>query len=137
MGKLLDKLIKIDNQILQGKTAISYALQYAGISAVSPNDNVPDVYETFQSYADKIRRLQPANSMILEFTIPEGKLTKYKRTIVLPMTGISYDNIARELINSDTEYNAVYYSENQDFTEYMGGVEIPSMGMKMKNSLMI
>lgn len=121
MGKLLDKLIKIDNQILQGKTAISYALQYAGISAVSPNDNVPDVYETFQSYADKIRRLQPANSMILEFTIPEGKLTKYKRTIVLPMTGISYDNIARELINSDTEYNAVYYSENQDFTEYMGG----------------
>ena len=104
MGKLLDKLIETENQLLQGKTAISYALQYVGISAVSPNDNVPDVYETFQSYADKIRRLQPANSMIFEFTIPEGNLTKYKRTIVLPMTGISYDNIARELINSDIGY---------------------------------
>ena len=104
MPTLKEKLEIVEKQILDGKRVLSYALQYAGISAVSPNDNAPDVYETLQSYADKIRRLQLANSLILEFTIPEGNLTKYKRTVVLPMSGLNFNQIAQDIVNSDTGY---------------------------------
>ena len=104
MPTLKEKLEIVEQQILEGKRVLSYALQYAGISAVSPNDNAPDVYETLQSYADKIRRLQLANSLIFEFTIPEENLTKYKRTVVLPMSGLNYNQIAQDIVNSDTGY---------------------------------
>ena len=107
MPTLKEKLEITEQQILDGKRALSYALQYAGVSAVVPNDNVPDEYETFQSYADKIRRLQLANSLIFEFTIPEGNLTKYKRTVILPISGLNYDTLAQTIINSDTEYQGI------------------------------
>ena len=107
MPTLKEKLEITEQQILDGKRALSYALQYAGVSAVVPNDDVPDEYETFQSYADKIRRLQLANSLIFEFTIPEGNLTKYKRTVILPISGLNYDTLAQTIINSDTEYQGI------------------------------
>ena len=104
---LYDKLEDTDEQILAGKKALADALLQVGITAVEPNPNNPDSYETFQSYADKIKRLMISNSLILEYTIPsEGfeNLTKYKRTVFLPMSRIIADDIIKSIINSDTGY---------------------------------
>ena len=57
---LRDKLTTTNEQILAGKKALADALIQVGITAVEPNPNVPDKYETFQSYADKIKRLMVA-----------------------------------------------------------------------------
>ena len=104
---LRDKLTTTNEQILAGKKAVADALIQVGITAVEPNPNVPDKYETFQSYADKIKRLMISNSLILEYRIPEEgfeNLTKYKRTIMLPMSGVPIDDTAIAIINSDTAY---------------------------------
>ena len=106
---LYDDLEATDEQLLAGKKALADALLQVGITAVEPNPNNPDSYETFQSYADKIKRLMISNSMILEFAIPEEgfeNLTKYKRTLVLPMSGVSINDIAISIINSDTGYTS-------------------------------
>ena len=107
MPRLLEKLETTEEQILSGKKAIADALIQVGITAVEPNPNVPDKYETFQSYADKVKRLMISNSMILEIRIDEEgfeNLTKYKRTVFLPMSGIGINNITVDIINSDTGY---------------------------------
>lgn len=57
---LRDKLTTTNEQIFAGKKALADALIQVGITAVEPNPNVPDKYETFQSYADKIKRLMVA-----------------------------------------------------------------------------
>ena len=103
---LSEKLNLIDEQLLDGKRAISNALLFVGITAVEPNPNVPDKYEIFQSYADKIKRLMVSNSFIMEFVIPEENLTKYKRTLMLPMSSTMgiLDNLALEIVASDTGY---------------------------------
>lgn len=111
-----EKLSTIRKNILDGKNELSEALQYCGITNVKPNTNYPHDgstsanYETFARYAELIRRLKSANSMILQFTIPTTtQLTNYKRTIVLP---ISYPNIgsmnflnyiAKEVIDADND----------------------------------
>ena len=104
---LYDKLDTTDEQILAGKRAIAEALLQVGITAVEPNPNNPDSYETFQSYADKVKRLMISNSLILEYIIPsEGfeNLTKYKRTLMLPMYNAPVDRTALSIIESDTGY---------------------------------
>ena len=106
---LYDDLEATDEQLLAGKKALADALLQVGITAVEPNPNNPDSYETFQSYADKIKRLMISNSMILEFAIPEEgfeNLTKYKRTLVLPMTNIDLNSITMSIIESDTGYTS-------------------------------
>ena len=122
---LLEKLEAIEKQVLDGKRALSYALQYVGITAVEPNDNKPDSYETFQSYADKIKRLQLANSMIFEYNIPTGNLTKYKRTIVLPIYGLSLNTIAKTIISSDTEYTPTNSIQTLELKDADYNNEIP------------
>ena len=106
---LYDKIDTIDEQALAGKKALADALLQVGITAVEPNPNNPDSYETFQSYADKIKRLMISNSLILEYHFPENgfeQLTKYKRTLMLPMSGVPINDIAISIINSDTGYTS-------------------------------
>ena len=108
---LSTKLDTTDTQILAGKKALADALLQVGITAVEPNPNNPDSYETFQSYADKIKRLMISNSFILEFTIPEegfDSLTKYKRTLMLPMynNNDELNGLAQQIIESDTGYTS-------------------------------
>ena len=106
---LYDKLDTTDEQILAGKRAIAEALLQVGITAVEPNPNNPDSYETFQSYADKVKRLMISNSLILEYSFPADTwdtLTLYKRTVMLPISASStyVNDLAVQLIESDTGY---------------------------------
>ena len=101
---LRDKLTTTNEQILSGKKALADALIQVGITAVEPNPNVPDKYETFQSYADKIKRLMISNSLILEYEIPDENLTKYQRTIFLPHYHQIPDQLIIDIVNSDTGY---------------------------------
>ena len=106
---LYDKLEDTDDQLLAGKKALADALLQVGITAVEPNPNNPDSYETFQSYADKIKRLMISNSLILEYSVSEEEfsgLTKYKRTLFLPMSGVPYNDVIIALIESDTGYTS-------------------------------
>lgn len=97
----LDKLKKV---VLDGKREIAYAIKYNGIETVHPYDDNDNTYSTFVQLAELIRKLKASNSMILEFQIPEGELTNYKRTIVLPLyqaagyAPSSLNEIAKEII---------------------------------------
>lgn len=102
-----NKLIEVYNELTgstanlnNSKTQIADALRFNGINNVSDN-------ETFERYAELIKRLKSVNAMILEFSIPESATTAYKRTVVLPMyfgtngnNGGSLNNIAKEIIAS-------------------------------------
>lgn len=102
------KLNTIRKNILDGKNELSEALQFCGITNVKPNALYPHDeetsanYETFARYAELIRKLKSANSMIFQFTIPDTAITDYKRTIVLPMVfptgGGVLNDIAKEII---------------------------------------
>lgn len=102
------KLNTIRKNILDGKNELSEALQFCGITNVKPNALYPHDeetsanYETFARYAELIRKLKSANSMIFQFTIPDTAKTDYKRTIVLPMVfptgGGVLNDIAKEII---------------------------------------
>ena len=104
---LRDKLTTTNEQILAGKKAVADALIQVGITAVEPNPNVPDKYETFQSYADKIKRLMISNSLILEYNITGS--TKLMHTVFLPVYNVPINDVTIEIINSDT---ANTYSHN-------------------------
>ena len=107
---LYDKIDTIDEQALAGKKALADALLQVGITAVEPNPNNPDSYETFQSYADKIKRLMISNSLIMEYEFPSDdfeSLTKYQRTLFLPMSGVPINDTAISIIESDTGYTGI------------------------------
>ena len=118
---LKTKLEAVYNELQGAKTnigtskkSIADALRFNGITNVSDT-------ETFERYAELIRRLKSANAMVLEFQIPESATTTYKRTIVLPMqfglagnNGASLNTIAKELIAMDPDTSDLYPDEEQE-----------------------
>lgn len=121
------KLNTIRKNILDGKNELSEALQFCGITNVKPNDLYPHDeetsanYETFARYAELIRKLKSANSMIFQFTIPNTAITDYKRTIVLPMVfpegGVVLNNIAKEIIGVQPQTLDKVYPPDKDEKE--------------------
>ena len=103
---LRDKLTTTSEQLLAGKKAVADALIQVGITAVEPNPNVPDKYETFQSYADKIKRLMISNSLILEYNITGS--TKLMHTVFLLVYNVPIDDVTIEIINSDSANTLSY-----------------------------
>ena len=89
---LLDKLKELEENLKVGKRLLADAFNGIGVAA-SPNDTLPDTFETFQSYADKIKRLMPGNAMIFEITIPETAVTSMDRAIVIPIYGLNIPEI--------------------------------------------
>ena len=86
------------NNIKKGKKALADALNGIGISS-SPNSNSPNTYETFQSYADKIKKCIPAPSLIFEIEITSSN-SAMDRSYVLPMSGINYTTIKNSINSS-------------------------------------
>ena len=133
MPTLKEKLTLAEQQVLEGKTAIANALMMAGVTAVEPNPNNPDVYEIFQSYADKIKRLMISNSFILEFDMNKTtKNTKLGRTIMLPVNNTfpMYSTSLRIIAEDRAEQSGTtrsmptQYSDTQNLTG--GGVRFAS-----------
>ena len=118
---LKNKLIGVYNEltaatenISNSKIEIAEALRFNGITNVNDDD-------TFQRYAELIRRLKAANAMIFEFSIPETAATTYKRTVVLPMyfktsgnNGASLNSIAKELIAKDASTVSFLPVDNEE-----------------------
>lgn len=106
------KLDDIDAAVKSGKKKIADALIFNDISEALPNSSNPNSYMTFQNYKDLIISIKTRTSpMKLVFDInsslinARAKSTDYKRTIILPVTGISgfnVNSIAREVIDNDT-----------------------------------
>lgn len=107
MATLKEKIQNINNNILKGKTEIAEALSYVGIKDVLPSVSNPDLYETFKSYADKIKRLtlRTDNAFIFEITIPDNINSDYKRTLVLPRVDINLNDIAKTIIKTQQTNN--------------------------------
>ena len=114
LNEVYDEINGAIDNIAISKAKIADALRFNGINDVSDT-------ETFERYAELITRLATANSMILEFQIPEeSATTPYKRTIVLPMyfgvdgnDGYSLNAIAKEILEASPSTMAYTASQKQ------------------------
>lgn len=106
------KLDDIDAAVKSGKKKIADALIFNDVTEATPNASNPNAYMTFTRYAELITSIKTRTSpMKLVFNInssvisSSAKSTNYKRTIILPVTGISgfsVNGVAREVIDADT-----------------------------------
>lgn len=114
LNEVYDEINGAISNIAESKIKIADALRFNGVNDVSDT-------ETFERYAELITRLATANSMILEFQIPEeSATTPYKRTIVLPMyfgvdgnEGYSLNAIAKEILKASPSTMAYTASQKQ------------------------
>ena len=100
------KLDGIDSAVKSGKKKIADALIFNGVTEAQPNTANPTSYMTFKRYAELITSLKTRTSpMKLVFNIDHTKIsasaksTNYKRTIILPVSGISGYSLNTEAWN--------------------------------------
>ena len=131
MATIKETLETVEQNIKDGKKALSYALQNVGITNVVPNDTSPNDYETFQSYADKISGPEPKAYEAIDLGLPSGTLWANKNVGALnekdyglyfqwaDVAGYQKElvGVDKQFVNDFSDYKWYY---NGNLTKYTG-----------------